>query len=125
LGLARLLVAAVGLGRVAWAWRSASRAGQLLCVAIVLNIGVYLVSVMPQVRFLGPHEIVAVLPYGAVLAVRACVPARITGVPQAFLAVTATALAALLPRVGPIQCVPEYLWMRSSASGRSGRELRR
>jgi hypothetical protein len=97
LGLACLLAAAVGLGRVAWTWRTASRAEQLLCVAIVLNIGVYLVSVMPQVRFLGPHEIVAVLPCGAVLAARACVPARITGVPQAFLAVTATVLAALLP----------------------------
>jgi hypothetical protein len=97
LGLACLLAAAVGLGRVAWRWRTASRAEQLLCVAIVVNVGVYLVSVMPQVRFLGPHEIVAVLPCGAVLAARACVPARITGVPQAFLAVAATVLAALLP----------------------------
>ena len=97
LGLACLLAAAVGLGRVAWTWRTASRAEQLLGVAIVLNIGAYLVSVMPQVRFLGPHEIIAVLPFGAVLAARACVPARITGVPQALLAVTATVLATLLP----------------------------
>jgi hypothetical protein len=52
---------------------------------------------MPPLRFLGPHEVAAVLPCGAVLAARACVPARITGVPQAFLTVTATALAALLP----------------------------
>ena len=42
-----------------------------------------------------------VLPCGAVLAARACVPARITGritgMPRTFLAVTATALAALVP----------------------------
>jgi len=98
LGLACLLAAAVGLGRVAWTWRTASRAEQSLCVAIILNVGVYLVSVMPQLRILGgPHEIIAVLPFGAVLAARACVPARIAGVPRAFPVVTATVLAAWLP----------------------------
>jgi hypothetical protein len=96
-GLACLLAALFGLGRVIWTWRTASRAEQLLCVAIVFNIGTYLVSVMPPLRVLGPHEVAAVLPCGAVLAARACVPARITGVPQAFLAVTATAMTALLP----------------------------
>jgi hypothetical protein len=94
-GLACLLAVVFGLGRVAWTWRTASRAEQLLCVAIVFNIGVYLVSVMPLPG--GTREIAAVLPCGAVLAARACVPARITGMPQAFLAVTATALAALVP----------------------------
>jgi hypothetical protein len=96
-GLACLLAAAFGLGRVVWTWRAASRAEQLLCAAIIFNIGLYLASVMPSLRFLGSHEVAAVLPCGAVLAARACVPARITAVPRAFLAVTATALAALLP----------------------------
>jgi hypothetical protein len=94
-GLACLLAAVFGLGRVAWTWRAARRAEQLLCVAIAVNIGVFLVSVFPSA--IASHEIAAVLPCGAVLAARACVPARITGTPQAFLAVTATALAALVP----------------------------
>lgn len=55
----------------------------------------YVVSVMPTLRH--SREVAAVLPCGAVLAARACVPARITGMPKAFLAVTATALAALVP----------------------------
>src|SRR5580704_11664751 len=94
-GLACLLAAVFGLGRVARTWRAARRAEQLLCVAIAVNIGVFLVSVFPSA--IASHEIAAVLPCGAVLAARACVPARITGTPQAFLAVTATALAALVP----------------------------
>ena len=94
-GLACLLAAVFGLGRVAWTWRVARWAEQLLCVAIVFNIGVFLVSVFPSA--IASHEIAAVLPCGAVLAARACVPARMTRMPQAFLAVTATALAALLP----------------------------
>ena len=94
-GLACLLAAVFGLGRVAWTWRAARRAEQLLCVAIAVNIGVFLVSVFPSA--IASHEIAVVLPCGAVLAARACVPARITGMPQAFLVVTATALAALVP----------------------------
>ena len=94
-GLACLLAAVFGLGRVAWTWRTARRAEQLLCAAIVINIGVFLVSVFPGAA--ASHEIAVVLPCGAVLAARACVPARITGMPQAFVAVTATALAALMP----------------------------
>ncbi len=94
-GLVCLLAAVFGLGRVAWTWRAASRAEQLLCVAIVVNLGLFLVSVFPGAD--SSHEIAMVLPCGAVLAARACVPARITGMPRAFLAVTATALAALVP----------------------------
>ena len=94
-GLVCLLAAVFGLGRVVWTWRAARRAEQLLCVAIVINIGMYVVSVMPAPRH--SREIAAVLPCGAVLAARACVPARITGMPRAFLAVTAAALAALVP----------------------------
>lgn len=94
LGLACLLAAAFGLGRVAWTWRSASRAEQLLSVAIIANIGIYLVSVIPSPA--NVHEIAAVLPCGAVLAARACVPVRVTRLLVAP-AIAATALAALLP----------------------------
>ena len=94
-GLICLLAAVFGLGRVVWTWRAASRAEQLLCAAIIFNIGLYLVSVMPLP--VGTREVAAVLPCGAVLAARACVPARITGTLQAGLAVTATALTALVP----------------------------
>jgi hypothetical protein len=94
-GLVCLLAAVFGLGRVAWTWRAARRAEQLLCVAIVFNIGVLVISVLATPTH--SREIAAVLPFGAVLAARACVPARITGVPQALLAVTAAALAALVP----------------------------
>jgi hypothetical protein len=97
-GLACLLAAVFGLGRVVWTWRTARRAEQLLCVAIIVNIGMYVVSVMPTPH--GSREVAAVLPCGAVLAARACVPVRITGMPRAFLAVTATALAALVPLAG-------------------------
>jgi hypothetical protein len=94
-GLICLLAAVFGLGRVVWTWRAASRAEQLLCAAIIFNVSLYLVSVMPLP--IGTREIAAVLPCGAVLAARACVPARITGTVQAGLAVAATALAALVP----------------------------
>jgi hypothetical protein len=98
LGLACLLAAVAGLARVAWNWRRASRAEQLLAVAIVCNAGVYLISVMP-LPSAGTHEIVAVLPCGAVLAARALVPARITGTLRAVPAAAATALVALVPLV--------------------------
>jgi len=94
-GLICLLAAGFGLGRVVWTWRGASRAEQLLCAAIIFNLGTYLISVMPLP--VGTREVAAVLPCGAVLAARACVPARITGTVQAGLAVTATAHAALVP----------------------------
>ena len=95
LGLICLLAAIVGLARVIWTWRRASRAEQLLVVAIVFNLGTYLVSVMPSPH--GSREVAAVLPCGAVLAARALVPARITGMSRAFAAVAATGLIALLP----------------------------
>ena len=78
-----------------WTWRGASRAEQLLVAAIVFNLGTYLVSVMPTPH--GSREVAAVLPCGAVLAARALVPARITGMPRALAAVAATGLIALLP----------------------------
>jgi hypothetical protein len=95
LGLVCLLAAVFGLARVAWTWRTARRAEQLLGVAIVVNLGLYLVSVFPGAT--ASHEIAMVLPCGAVLAARACVPARITGMRRAVVVVAATALAALVP----------------------------
>ncbi len=80
---------------MAWTWRRASAAEQLLAVAIVFNLGVYLVSATPEAS--GFHEVAAVLPCGAVLAARTLVPARITGELRAVAVVMATALIALLP----------------------------
>ena len=77
LGLACLLAAAAGFARVVWTWRTASRAEQLLCAAIVINLSMYVISTMPIPS--NPYEVVAVLPCGAVLAARACVPGHIVG----------------------------------------------
>ena len=93
-GLICLLAALFGLARVIWTWRRASRAEQLLVAAIVFNVGTYLVTVMPSPsRY---REVAAVVLCGAVLAARALVPARITGMSRAFAAVAATGLIALL-----------------------------
>jgi len=97
LGWVCLLAALAGLGRVAWTWRTASRAEQLLGLAIIFNVGVYLISVMPLPD--GSREVAAVLPCGAILAARALVPARITGRRLAVPAIAATALLALVPLV--------------------------
>ncbi len=72
LGLACLLAAIYGLARVAWAWRGASRADQLLSVGIVCIVGLYSVSVLAKPG--NAHELAVVLPSGAVLAARALVP---------------------------------------------------
>jgi hypothetical protein len=90
-----LLAALFGLASVAWRWNRASRAEQLLAVAIVVNVAVFFVSSFAWTA--KPHEIAAVLPCGAVLAARALVPARITREPLAVAAVAATALVAVVP----------------------------
>jgi len=95
LGIACLVAAAAGVARVAWTWRTASRAEQLLCAAIVINLSAYVISTMPIPS--NPYEVVAVLPCGAVLAARACVPGHIAGTPRAALATGLAAIAALLP----------------------------
>lgn len=96
LAWACLLAALAGLVRVAWTWRTAPRAEQLLAVAIVANVGAYVLSVMP-LPVTGSHEVIATLPCGAVLAARALVPARIRGELPAFAAVAAAGLIALVP----------------------------
>jgi hypothetical protein len=94
-GLICLLAAVFGFGKVIWTWRTASRSEQLLCVAIVAVTASYVISMLPNPK--NPYEIVAVLPFGAVLASRACVPARITDASRGRATVAAGALAALLP----------------------------
>ena len=94
-GLICLLAAMFGFGRVIWTWRTASRSEQLLCVAIVINIAAYVISTMPKPT--STYEIMAVLPCGAVLAARACVPARIANAWRGRMAIATAALAALLP----------------------------
>jgi len=78
---------------VAWTWRTARRLSN--CCALRSS------STLPvrDLRVPSPiasHEIAAVLPCGQ-FSRRGPACRRITGMPQAFLAVTATALAALVP----------------------------
>ena len=117
-GLICLLAVLFGFGRVVWTWRTASRSEQLLCVAIVANAGAFVVSTLPKP--MNPYEIAAVLPFGAVLAARACVPARITDVWRARAVLAAAALAALLPlsaaaTVPPVvpTAVPVAAWLEA------------
>ena len=94
-GFACLLAAAFGFLRVAWTWRTARRGEQLLCVAIVVNVGAYIFSTIPVPS--NAHELVAVLPCGAILAARGLVPGRIAGRRPARVVVAVAGLAALLP----------------------------
>jgi hypothetical protein len=91
-----LLAALAGLVKVVLTWRTATRGEQLLAVAIVANVGAYVISVMP-LPVIGSHEVIATLPCGAVLAARALVPARIRDPLPAFAAVAAAGLIALVP----------------------------
>jgi hypothetical protein len=95
LGVICLIAAAFGFSRVIWSWRTASRAEQLLCAVIVATVVVYVLSTIPNLG--NRRDIVAVLPCGAVLAARACVPGRIVAGRRAALAVAAAAVATLLP----------------------------
>ncbi len=104
LGTACLLAAALGFVRVLWRWRTAGRAEQMLCVAIVFNIGAYMSSTIPVPT--NEREIVAVLPFGAVLAARACVPERIASTSRGRLAVTVATAAALVPLVAAAAVSP-------------------
>jgi hypothetical protein len=97
LGWACLVAVIVGFARLVWTWRSARRAEQLAGAAIVVNLGVYVASTMAATAITSAREIAAVLPCGAVLAARACVPSRIAGTAWARAALGVAALAALLP----------------------------
>jgi hypothetical protein len=109
LGIAGLLAVTFGFGKVLWRWRTASRAEQLICVAIVGNLAVYVASTLPWPT--RTREITALLPLGAVLAARALVPPAIVTARRLWLAFAAAAAAALLPltaaAAAPIQGTPE------------------
>jgi len=62
---------------------------------IVANIGVYVISTLPTPHT--PHDLVAILPAGAILGARALVPPRITARLTALAAVGAASVATLLP----------------------------
>ena len=90
-----LLATAVGMVRVLWRWRTARRAEQVLVIAIVGNLAVYTLSalVLPN----SPHDIIAVVPMGAVLAARALVPERLTSRVAVLAVCGLAAVAALVP----------------------------
>jgi hypothetical protein len=95
LGVISLMAAGFGFARVFWSWRAATIAEQLLCAAVVTSVVVYVVSTIPNLS--NRRDIVAVLPCGAVLAARACIPGRIVLPRRAGMAVAAAVAAALLP----------------------------
>lgn len=120
LGWACVLAVVFGFARLAGTWPTARRAEQLAGVAIVVNLGVYVVSTMTATAITSDREIAAVLPCGAVLAARACVPARIADVRRARAALGLAALAALLPlgvaAAQPVPtpgAVPLAAWLRA------------
>jgi len=94
-GACCMLAVAAGIARVLWRWRSASRAEQVLVLMIIINLGSFVVSALPQPQ--SQHDIVIVLVGGAVLAARALVPARIDGRMIAATVCAASAAAALVP----------------------------
>jgi hypothetical protein len=96
-GWACLIAAGFGVARLVRTWRSARRAEQMAGVAIVVNLGVYVVSTMTATAITSSREIAAVLPCAAVLAARACVPAEISGVARGRLVASLVGLAAALP----------------------------
>ena len=94
-GFACLIVAVAGLARVVWRWRTARRAEQFLLVAIIINIGAYTISMLPNPET--PHDIAIALPAGAILGARALVPDRIPARRMALATAGAATVAALLP----------------------------
>lgn len=87
-----------GFGKVVWRWHRASRADQLLCVAIVANIAAYVFSSIPVPSNF--RELIGVVPCSAVLAARALVPERIQGVLRARVMAAVAAIAVVLPLAG-------------------------
>jgi len=94
-GWACMLVVAVGIARVLWRWRTASRAEQLLVIAIAGNLAVYTLSALVNAD--SPHDIIAVVPMGAVLAARALIPERLTSRVAVLAGCGLAGVAALVP----------------------------
>jgi hypothetical protein len=93
-GFACLIFTTAGVLVSLWRWRRLRRAEQLLLITIVINLVVYTVSTLPSPE--SPHDIVAVLPASAILAVRALVPDRITVPRLTAAALTCAAVIAVL-----------------------------
>jgi len=127
-GFACLLAAAAGFLAVLLRWPRARRAEQVLAVAIVVNIGAYIISTLPGPNTM--HDIVAVVPAGAVLAARLLVPARLAGRLGRLAVSVAAAVAALLPlsllaaqppaRVAGTQQVVDWLQAHGLSYGLGG-----
>jgi hypothetical protein len=80
---------------VLWRWRTARRAEQVLVIAIVGNLVVYTLSALVNAD--APHDIIAIVPMGAVLAARALVPERLTSRVAVLAACGLAGVAALVP----------------------------
>ncbi len=101
-GVALAAVHLVGVGLAVWGFFRAFRyffdpgdlISPVLATAIVVNVAAYVLSVAP-VGVFDTREIIAVLPFGAVLAGR-MVPGRLAGVPRRLKPVLACASACVL-----------------------------
>jgi uncharacterized membrane protein len=94
-GACCMLAVAAGLARVLWRWRTVSRAEQLLAAVIVGNIALYLISTLASLK--SPHDLVAVVPCGAILAARALVPDRLPDWRKALVVCAVAVGVALVP----------------------------
>jgi hypothetical protein len=90
-----LLAVAIGILRVLWRWRTARRSEQVLVIAIAGNLAVYALSALVNAD--SPHDIIAIVPMGAVLAARALVPERFTSRVAVLAGCALAAAAALVP----------------------------
>jgi hypothetical protein len=94
-GACCMLAVAAGLARVLWRWRTVSRAEQLLATVIVGNTALYVITPLASLR--SPHDLVAVVPCGAILAARALVPDRLPDWRKALVACAVAVSVALVP----------------------------
>jgi hypothetical protein len=113
-----IAAALYGFGTVIFTWTRASRADQLLAVAIVVNIAAYVFSTLPVKS--NARELIAVVPCAAVLAARALVPARIQSVVRTRVLIAAAAAATVLPLAAAASVpasggveVPLAAWLRA------------
>jgi hypothetical protein len=90
-----LAAVAIGMLRVLWRWRTARRAEQALVLAIAGNLAVYALSSLVNAN--SPHDIIAIVPMGAVLAARALIPERFTSRVAVLAGCALAAVAALVP----------------------------
>jgi hypothetical protein len=90
-----LLATAVAILRVLWRWRTARRSEQVLVIAIAGNLVVYTLSALVNAD--SPHDIIAIVPMGAVLVARALVPERFTSRVALVAGCGLAAAAALVP----------------------------